>query len=201
MPEINSIEDLVIDEENLNNGSVRADSIIERSMQTLGAGRSILGDKNGKIIAGNHVLQKAQELGFEIEVIHTNGTRLVVVIRDDLDLDTDAKARELSIADNRASEVGLDWRMQKMQELVQQKNLKIDWLFTQKEIQAKLARQLVEQVEGGKKSGLEQENRELKAKLDAALSALREIHVRASLAECENCEQAFSGIAQLAMAA
>lgn len=135
MSDINSIQDLVIDEENLNGGTPRADAIIEHSLQRLGAGRSVLADKNGKLIAGNHVVQKAQELGFEIETIHTTGNRLVVVIRDDLDLDQDARARELSIADNRASEVGLSWRMQKLEEMrLRYAGLKTDYLFSAKEL-------------------------------------------------------------------
>ena len=141
MSEINAIEDLHVDDENLNAGTERADAIIEQSLQRLGAGRSVLADKNGKLIAGNHVVQKAQELGFEIETIHTNGNRLVVVIRDDLDLDQDAKARELSIADNRASEVGLSWRMQKLEEMrLRYAGLKTDYLFSTKELQKAVER-------------------------------------------------------------
>ena len=141
MSDIDSIQDLIIDEENLNSGTPRADAIIEQSLQRLGAGRSVLADKNGKLIAGNHVVQKAQELGFEIETIHTTGNRLVVVIRDDLDLDQDARARELSIADNRASEVGLSWRMQKLEEMrLRYAGLKTDYLFSTNELQKAVER-------------------------------------------------------------
>jgi hypothetical protein len=43
-----------------------------------------------------------------VQIVETDGTTLVVVKRTDLSLD-DPKARELAIADNRSSEVGLDW--------------------------------------------------------------------------------------------
>ena len=135
MSEINSINDLSCDEDNLNAGTERADAIIEQSLQRLGAGRSVLADKNGKLIAGNHVVEKARELGFDIETVHTTGNRLVVVVRDDLDLDQDARARELSIADNRASEVGLSWRMSKLEEMrLRYAGLKTDYLFSAGEL-------------------------------------------------------------------
>lgn len=142
MPEINSIEDLQQDDENCNaNVEPRAQAIIEQSIQRNGAGRSILVDKNGKTIAGNKTLEVAQNLGLDIEVVHTNGQRLVVVVRDDLDLDHDSQARELSIADNRAAEVGLNWRMQKIEEMrLRHANLKTDYLFTAAELKKKLAR-------------------------------------------------------------
>lgn len=141
MPEINSIEDLTQDEENLNSGTPRGQGIIEQSIQRLGAGRSICVDKNGKAIAGNRTLEVAQSLGLDIEVVHTNGNRLVVVVRDDLDLDHDAKARELSIADNRASEVGLNWRLNLLDEMrLKNAELKTDYLFTADELKEKLAK-------------------------------------------------------------
>ena len=143
MKDIESIEDLSVDVENINAGTERGAGIIEQSLQRLGAGRSICVDKNGRTIAGNNVLQKAVELGFDIEVVHTNGTRLVVVVRDDLDLEKDARARELSIADNRASEVGLSWRMQKLEEMrLRYADLKTDYLFSATEIRNRLAQGL-----------------------------------------------------------
>jgi len=74
-----------------------------------GAGRSILVDKNGKVIAGNKTLEQALAEGIEIEMIKSDGKRLIVHQRTDLDLDKDPAARELAIADNRTSEIGLDW--------------------------------------------------------------------------------------------
>ena len=76
-----------------------------------GAGRSIVVDRNGLIIAGNKTWEQAGQLGLDIEVVRSDGRKLVVVQRMDLDLrsETDARARELAIADNRTSEVSLDW--------------------------------------------------------------------------------------------
>lgn len=147
MSEIRSINQLSFDSANPNAGSERGQAVVEESLRRLGAGRSICVDKNGKTIAGNNVLQKAVELGMDIEVVHTNGSRLVVVVRDDLDLDTDAAARELSIADNRASELSLTWKPKLLEELrMRNSKIKMDYLFGAGELQ-KVAERLSRRTE------------------------------------------------------
>lgn len=105
---LNTIADLTPDDMNANAGTERGRYMVAHSLETYGAGRSILADKNGKIIAGNKTLESAAEKDFPIRVVQTDGRELVVVQRTDLDLN-DPAARELAIADNRASEVGLLW--------------------------------------------------------------------------------------------
>lgn len=62
------------------------------------------------MIAGNKTLESAADLGLPIEVVQTDGHKLVVVQRTDMDLSNgDSKARELAYADNRSSEVGMEW--------------------------------------------------------------------------------------------
>jgi hypothetical protein len=108
--EINSLEDLTPDQANPNKGTARGRYMIEASLRESGAGRSILADKNGRVIAGNKTLETWADLGGEIEVVKTDGKKLVVVQREDLDLDDPTgQARKLSYYDNRASEVSLDW--------------------------------------------------------------------------------------------
>jgi hypothetical protein len=108
---LTSIADLTPDPYNANRGTRRGHALLERSLERTGAGRSIVVDREGRIIAGNKTWEEAGQLGFEIEVVKTDGTKLVVVQRTDLDLASaaDARARELALADNRAGEVGLDW--------------------------------------------------------------------------------------------
>ena len=104
------ITEMLPDEQNANRGTERGSKALENSIQKYGLGRSILIDKNGKVIAGNKTLEKAGELGFEdIEVVKTEGNKLVAVQRTDLDLNEDQMARELAYADNRVSEVDLVW--------------------------------------------------------------------------------------------
>jgi hypothetical protein len=121
------ISDLTPDPNNANQGTERGGYMVRRSLEKLGAGRSVLIDKNGVLIAGNKTTEAAFELGLEDAIIvPTDGSKLVVVQRTDLDLSTDAKAKELAIADNRASEVGLSWDNAVLESLAQDVSLD-DW--------------------------------------------------------------------------
>jgi len=83
--------------------------MIERSLRQYGAGRSILVDRDGNIIAGNKTADGCASIGLDdTVVVDSDGTKLVVVRRTDLHID-DPKARELAIADNRAQEESLTW--------------------------------------------------------------------------------------------
>lgn len=118
--EITSIDDLILDPDNVNIGTERGAAVLEDSLKKYGAGRSILVDKDGVVIAGNKTLESAADLGFRMRLIKTDGRELIVVQREDLDLDSeDGKARELAYTDNRSSEVGLDWDVNKIIEDVQ----------------------------------------------------------------------------------
>ena len=104
-----NLADLTPDTHNANRGTARGRGLLERSLRQYGAGRSILADQHGNIIAGNKTLEAAADLGLPIRVIETDGTELVVVQRRDLDLLTDKAARELAYADNRIAQLDLDW--------------------------------------------------------------------------------------------
>lgn len=99
------------DEHNANKGTERGTFMIRRSLEKLGAGRSLVLDRNGRIIAGNKTAESAAEIGLEdVLIVRTRGDKLVAVLREDLDLDDPAGlARELAYADNRAGQVSLDW--------------------------------------------------------------------------------------------
>tara|TARA_R110000744_G_scaffold13770_4_gene39804 strand:+ start:1919 stop:3061 length:1143 start_codon:yes stop_codon:yes gene_type:complete len=104
------LSDLTPDPNNANKGTERGNSALEASLQQYGAGRSILLDKNNTIIAGNKTAEVAGQIGIEnVRVIETAGDELVAVKRTDLDLETDASAREMAYADNRVGELSLDW--------------------------------------------------------------------------------------------
>ncbi len=124
---VNSIMDLQLDEKNANRGTDRGRHLLAESLSKLGAGRSIVCDKNGTVIGGNKTLESAQKLGLEIEVVHTQGDKLVAVIRDDLDLESDPRARELALADNRISELDLDWDVEQILQDIDQLNLDGLW--------------------------------------------------------------------------
>lgn len=104
-----NLADLTPDTHNANKGTARGRGLLERSLRQYGAGRSILADQHGNIIAGNKTLEAAADIGLPIRVIETDGSELVVVQRRDLDLLTDKAARELAYADNRIAQLDLDW--------------------------------------------------------------------------------------------
>ena len=88
---ITRISQLLPDEKNANLGTERGNAFIERSLREYGAGRSILIDKKGRIIAGNKTIENAAAVGIEeVQVIQTDGRRIIAVQRMDLDLAKDA---------------------------------------------------------------------------------------------------------------
>src|SRR5688572_23709837 len=86
---ITSLADLTPDLRNANRGTEWGGGLLERSLRETGAGRSILVDTHGRVIAGNKTLEHWAALADEaaIEVVQTDGQTLVVVQRNDLDLD------------------------------------------------------------------------------------------------------------------
>ena len=103
------------DPKNANKGTSRGRAAVQNSLRLYGAGRSIVADKNGTVIAGNKTLDAARDAGIPVKEVHTNGEELVVVVRDDMNLETDASARELAYADNRAAELDLAWDDERLQ--------------------------------------------------------------------------------------
>jgi hypothetical protein len=109
------VADLKPDKHNANRGTKRGYQALENSLQQYGAGRSILIDRNGNVIAGNKTLEKAGAAGIEdVQVVETDGNVLVAVKRTDLDLETDPEARELAYADNITGKLSLDWDVEQM---------------------------------------------------------------------------------------
>ena len=103
------ITDLKFDDKNFNKGTSYGKSLMEKSLQKFGAGRSILADKNLKIIAGNKTAESFGELGLEdVEIVQSDGTKLIVVQRMDIDLDP-PQGREMALADNQTAKVNIEF--------------------------------------------------------------------------------------------
>lgn len=102
-----NIEELVQDDNNLNKCTKEGQMLMERSFRELGAGRSILVDRDGCIIAGNKSQLAAMAAGIKsVRVIETEGDELIAVKRADLSLDS-KDGRELAYADNLTTQVKL----------------------------------------------------------------------------------------------
>ena len=102
-----NIESLVPDNKNFNKGTEYGDRLMDESLRKFGLARSIVIDKNNRIIAGNKTAEKAADIGFtDVLVVEVDGNQLVAVKRKDIDLDS-AKGRELALADNATGKANL----------------------------------------------------------------------------------------------
>lgn len=114
--DIKTLADLTPDGENFNKHTEFGQKLLEDSLRKFGAGRSILVDKDGNIIAGNITTETAAAIGMEdVIVVPTDGKKLVVVQRTDLSLDS-PEGRELALADNMTAFKGIDLDLAKVQE-------------------------------------------------------------------------------------
>lgn len=87
------IENLVPDDLNANKGTEYGQHLIENSLRKFGAGRSILIDRNNRIIAGNKTIENAANIGLDnVIVVETDGNQIVAVKRKDIDLDSEKGA-------------------------------------------------------------------------------------------------------------
>ena len=103
------IDSLQQDTHNFNRGTEQGQQLMEKSFSELGAGRSILVDKNGNIIAGNKSQKAAKAAGIKkVRIIETTGDELVAVKRTDIDIDS-AEGRKMALLDNLTTQVNLAW--------------------------------------------------------------------------------------------
>lgn len=103
------IDKLTPDNLNANKGTEYGGHLMEKSFREFGAGRSILIDKNNRIIAGNKSTETAAAIGLQdLIIVETDGTKLVAVKRTDIDIDS-KEGRELALADNATSKANLAW--------------------------------------------------------------------------------------------
>lgn len=109
------LSSLMPDPKNANRGTIRGRKVLDESLRKYGAGRSILVDKHGRIIAGNKTAEIAEEIGLDdVIMVQTDGHQLVAVQRTDLDLD-DENARMLAYYDNRSGQLDLEWDAEQLQ--------------------------------------------------------------------------------------
>jgi len=104
-----TIKDLKFDDKNFNKHNQFGMSLLEKSLRENGAGRSILLDKDGNIIAGNGVIEAAGQIGIEkVKIVETTGDEIVAVKRTDISLNS-KKGRKMALADNSTARADLEW--------------------------------------------------------------------------------------------
>lgn len=96
------LEDLKFDKRNYRRHSEKNQSLIKKSIEEVGFGRSIVVDADNEIVCGNGVVSQVAK-STPIKVVETNGSELIVVKRTDLKTD-DAKRKQLAVMDNSTSD-------------------------------------------------------------------------------------------------
>ena len=97
------MNEIKFDKRNYRKHDKKNKSLIKKSLEKFGAGRSIVVDAEGEIIGGNGVYEQAQKLGLKTKIVETDGNELVVVKRIDLKTD-DEKRKALAVMDNSTSD-------------------------------------------------------------------------------------------------
>lgn len=97
------MSEIKFDKRNYRKHNERNKELINKSLKELGAGRSILLDRDDSLIAGNGVYEQAEKLGIPVRVIETDGSELIAVKRTDIG-EYDEKRKRLALADNATSD-------------------------------------------------------------------------------------------------
>ena len=117
------LSELIPDNKNFNRHTEFGMQCLEKSIRANKFGRSVLVDKDNRIIAGNGVVETAAAIGeTRIKIVETTGDELVVVKRTDLSLDSKA-GREMALADNSVAAVDLDLNEDEIQKAVEDFNI------------------------------------------------------------------------------
>lgn len=100
---IKTIADLTPDPQNPRKRTERGSGMLSRSLREVGAGRSIVIDEEGQILAGNGTIEAAAEVGIEnVKVVDVDGNTIVAVRRSGL---TEEQKVKLALYDNRTADL------------------------------------------------------------------------------------------------
>ena len=121
------ITELTPDNLNANRGTHLGKALLDKSFNQFKAGRSILIDKNDRIIAGNKSVKSAMESGIEdVIIVETTGDEIIAVRRTDLDLNS-KEGREMALADNSTAALNIDWDDLALQVIADKWEVGSDW--------------------------------------------------------------------------
>ena len=120
-------DEIKFDKRNYRKHNDKNKRLIKKSLEELGAGRSIIIDNEGEIIGGNGVYEQAKALKMPVRVVESDGSELIVVKRTDLSTE-DEKRKKLAVMDNSTSDTStFDYDLlQKDFELPQLKEMGVD---------------------------------------------------------------------------
>lgn len=106
MEEVIEQRDLILDKKNSRKHNQKNLTVIKKSLDSCGAGRSILLDEENNVLAGNGVLT-ANAGRMKVRVIEADGSEIIAVKRSNL---TDEQKEKLKLFDNYAGDLSkFDW--------------------------------------------------------------------------------------------
>lgn len=115
--DVTTLDALTLDGRNFNRHTEQGMNLLEKSLRELGAGRSILVDKDNNIIAGNGIVEAAGKAGItRVRMVEVQGDELVAVKRTDMSLDS-REGRQMALADNATAAADLSWDTDTLQEV------------------------------------------------------------------------------------
>jgi hypothetical protein len=123
--EIADISEIKQDDRNANKHSEAGDALLDKSINDLGLGRSVLVDVNNQLIAGNGVHRKAVEAGkTKTLIVDIDGDTLLVGRRNDMDLndpgESGRKSRQMALIDNSSALLGIEFDIETVHEIEEQ---------------------------------------------------------------------------------
>lgn len=133
--QIETLADLTPDPRNARKHNPRNVGMLEKSLNEVGAARSIVIDENGVVLAGNATIEAAGRAGIErVQVVDADGETIVAVRRTGL---TQTQKTRLALYDNRTAELA-DWDAEVIASLVAEDEKVLDGLFDNNELLAVL---------------------------------------------------------------
>jgi hypothetical protein len=109
---VRSTRDLVPDAHNRRKHTPRNVDLLVAALKDVGAARSIVIDERNEVLAGNGLLEAAQQTGISrVKVIDADGDTIIAVRRTGL---TTAQKRDLALYDNRTAELA-EWNVEQLQ--------------------------------------------------------------------------------------
>lgn len=130
-----NIEDLKGDPKNARKRTAQSKALIQESLKSFGAARSIVIDESNTILAGNGTVEAAAAQGISrVRVIETDGDEIIAVKRSGL---SDSEKVGLALADNRTADLA-EWDAQMLQSLAAEHDI-APW-FSEDDINELLAK-------------------------------------------------------------
>lgn len=126
---MNNISDLVQDNHNPRRHTLRNIQAITKSLENLGAARSIVIDEDNNIICGNGLVDAASIVGIEkVQIVEADGNTIIAVRRSNL---TDDQKKQLAVFDNRTGELA-EWDAGVLSDLITE-GVDLSAMFTEAE--------------------------------------------------------------------